>query len=393
MKKLKFLPLIVLLFAVLMQGTSNQGPEGINISWGAGIISNGVLTRALSSATTFAAFSFISEKTLTLNAVKVYASAVTATAPSGLQLDIYSDSSTGVPNASLSNTTTITGGVPAAAAWIEFTGLTQTITAGVRYWAVVRNKDASPTVNFVTVQYGASAGGQLHTSSSMSIWGWSKIETTDGSTWITSVGGLVPALRLQFSDGSYTGFSMQALAAEGTNLAFGAHEVGVKFTMPGSSTITYSVVGAGIYKSSNTGTPTGNVRLRLYTGSSSTPTLLATSLGQAVAGNSTTGWHVDYFSSTQNITGGTVVRLTLSDSAADSSSACYRVYAATLENDANSLALAPISGTLQETSTTDGTTFTDTSTKIIPFSLILDRTTPLAKAAAPGAGVTAKKCS
>jgi hypothetical protein len=114
--------------------------------------------------------------------------------------------------------------------------------------------------------------------------------------------------------------------------------------------------------------------------------LQATTFAIPKANVSGTGYYTAYFPSTVAITPGTIVRVTISNTAADSSSNCFRggnEY--TIHNDANSLALMPFEGTLGK-STYNGSTWTDTATTFYPFTLLLD--TDAEFAAGGGAGLS-----
>ena len=108
-------------------------------------------TYILDTANEWLGYSFVAPPGgATVNKILVYAAAING-APltdAKLQCDIYSDAS-GVPNASLASTTTVTA-KPAGAAWVEFTGFTLALTGGVQYWAVLKNIEADPTTKYPT---------------------------------------------------------------------------------------------------------------------------------------------------------------------------------------------------------------------------------------------------
>ncbi len=335
------------------------------------------LTDCLATAN-WLAFNFVPDTTKTVNAVKAFVSAVAGTlAAAALSCDIYSDAS-GVPNASLGTTTTLTGGEPTGAGWVEFTGLSVACTAGTQYWIVFKNNDAAPTVNKPTFRYVGSGAFQTGLTPSPfqvsgSGYGAGLVYTTtnSGGAWSnTAIGG--GTFRVQYSDGSYFGMPFSAVvSATAANGAFGKQELGVKLTTPLNAVL--NVRGVAMCPFKVAGTP-GNLSYRLYNG----VTLLATTTAIPVA-NTPTGFRMApaYFAATQAVQPGTVLRVVASDAtAADTSSNAYSMPEYTVENDANSQALMPFQGTLQKTLTTDNTAnpvvFADTATAVYPVLLILD---------------------
>jgi hypothetical protein len=131
---------------------------------------------------------------------------------------------------------------------------------------------------------------------------------------------------------------------------------------------------------SKTGTPTGNLRVRVYTDSGGTSTLVATSDVAIAPANVLTGsyWTNFLFSSPVTFVGGTVYRVVLSESTqSDSSSNFYNYFFITVDSDANSLTLLPFGGTLTAAYclATCTTTSNWVTTYDVPlFALLLDPT-------------------
>jgi hypothetical protein len=324
----------------------------------------------LNAANRWLAFGFVPDQSKTLTKVRVFLSGVTGTlAATDFFCDIFSDNA-GVPNATLTSGAGATIAVTASG-WYEFT-LSVALTAGVQYWAVLKNVNGTPASNFPTVFYTVNATSRPRAGSDSTKYGWAKNHTTDGTTWPNG-GGVAAGYRIGFSDSSYLGAPIQTTGVDATNLIFGANEVGVSFTMPAAGAI--SVSGLGFVTFTPAGTPTGNLRFKLYTGPLSGPTLIDTTYAIPVANAKAIGqgWINAHFSTLRTLTPGTVVTVSMSNSAADSSANCYRAANYTWDSDANSLALLPFQGTaLEVASTNTGASFSTVANKIIPFALLLD---------------------
>jgi hypothetical protein len=153
---------------------------------------------------------------------------------------------------------------------------------------------------------------------------------------------------------------------------FGKSEVGVRFNIPSGAT--WNVRG-GWFPLLKTGTP-GALRFRLYQG----VTLLATSTSIPAANvvTSVGEGYTAFFSSAQTLSSANnPYRFVFGDAtAADTNTSGYNAPVYTWDSDASSLTLKPMNGTLQKTITADNTAspvvFTDTSTDVLPFALLLD---------------------
>ncbi len=326
-------------------------------------------TTPLSAAATWLAMSFSLPKTLTLARLKIYCTAVTGSlAGTDLTADIYSDA-VFVPNASIVSSATLTSAITAST-WAEFggasTGFNQVITGGTQYWVVFKNLNATPASNFPTFQFGLNNPASSFFTGS---YGWNKKSTTNsGSTWVGGTSQGTYGLRLEFTDGSFSGLPFQNSAINGTALGvYATRECGSKFTTPSNAIL--QVAGLALFAGS-TGTPTQPARLGLWTGTSPVNLAYTNSIPETTLTGA--GWVTQYFSATQTIQAGTVCRITLAEvSQADSSSNRYNAAAYTIENDANSKALMPLGGTMQQTYF-NGSTWADTDTAICPCCLLLD---------------------
>ena len=351
----------------------------------------------LNATTTWLAFSFVLDQTKTLNKVKLYMVTKTGTpATTELTCELYSDTA-GVPNASIESSNA--DAVGASGTWIQWSAFTSSCTAGVMYWLVFKNSNGTAASNFPTYQWVGAAGtaggamilqGNFGTANAP--FGWNKVHTTNsGTAWATAFQPAVGGPRLEFSDATFDGFPSFAVArpssATNTDRAFGTQEVGVRFNVPAG--VTYNIRGVW-FLLNKTSTP-GNLRFRLYQGVTlvgTTTEILAANVNSTSQGDG----YVAFFSSTISIIStNQPFRVVIGDATAgDGNTVGYNAAIFSFENDADSLALKPMNGTLQKTVTTDNTAnpvvFSDTATTIYPFALLLDTAGEFTAAGAGGGG-------
>lgn len=320
------------------------------------------------------AFAFVPAESKTLSKVKFYLSAITGTLSStSITAALYSSTTAFAPNTQIEARSTVTT-VPTGAGWVEVTGFTTALTAGTQYFVVVWNSDASATANTFTIRGVSGAPVAFTMGTTTSTLGWNKRHDPNTGTYANFVAQWM-GMRLEYSDGSFDGMPFSNAAATGTtDSVFSTNELGIKFTSPAG---TLRVRGVGIFLNKS-GTPTGNPRFNMYNDTSLVATTQDLQTGIPSA-NAT----ISYFSSTVSLTPNTVYRITLAESTqSDTSINHYGSYTLTIDNDVNSFALMPFSGTAQKTYW-NGTSWTDTQTELIPMWLILDTDGEITAAAAP----------
>ena len=378
------LALLLLASEVCMLGQGSRFPVVIGFTPGPG---SGALTSTFfntNAANAYGAFGFRLISTKTINNVYVYSTTAVGTCNStgcSISAEIDADSGGHASGTAIeSHTLTVTG-----SGLLTFSGFTGSYTAGTQYWVVIKNLDATPASNYVAINTGAQylANNVLSTFGAGSTFvnqvGWGFQRSTDGgTTWSATLAPNTVGLKLGFSDSTYDGFmATGAVATTTANGVYSANQTGVKFTTP-SNGVTMNVVGLSFFVAPVVGSPTGNLEYKIYTGSTTTPTLLDTTgtVSASQMGTSNKGWIALYFASTHAIAPGTTLRVTIAESTqSDANTNRYNGYVFTIDGSASSEALTPFGATV-ETTTADGTTFSDTATGLLPFALILDGATP-----------------
>jgi hypothetical protein len=320
-------------------------------------------TLALSAAATWGAFQFNVKSALTLSNLHIFL-AKTGTVNAGeVRVDIYSDNA-GTPNVSLAN---VTNAGTLANGWNDF-AFSLALSAHTAYWVVIRNLAGTPASNFPTMRWSTNGGGPLHMNNSGTGYNWCKRHSTDsGATWAGATNAnIFPAARFDFSSGDYGGIPFESAAVDTTNTIFAARELGNLFTTPANVRLVVTGVTASMFRA---GTPTGNLRYRIYKGT----TLVATS-GEVIPGVivNAAGMVPGYFSSPVTLEPATAYRFVACESSqSDTTTNSYRLGVYTMENTATSLALKPHNGTVKKTYLNG--TWTDTATDFCSMALLLDQ--------------------
>jgi hypothetical protein len=356
-----------------MTVTNSMTSEAIGFAQASTFPNTGTLALSAGSpGVTWLAISFMGQGQ-TLSAVSMYASAKSAAFTSGadVRASLYSSNTDGSPNAEIEQKNCSTTPDVGRLSW---TGFTTALTAGVKYYIVFKNYHATSTLTLRWVTSGPQHMGAANLVHSQ----WVKTQTGDsGATWTSYVAEAM-GLKITYSGSIYDGFPLNnsANTAGATDGVYAAREVGNLFVCPLNGK--FRVVGIGFNLSTATGTPQDTVRFRLYEGSTTTPTLVATSLGtiprQQVNNNTYCLYITPYELKPGETYRVTIGGVTGGGSAGDSSN-YHRTFKFTIDDDPDSRALMPFDA--YKTYTTDGTTFTNTNTEILPFVIVLDRSNEL----------------
>ncbi len=331
----------------------------------------GSSTGSVNAAANWVALSFVpAANGLTLSEARIYVSAISGTlGASDITADLYdSTGASGGPGSAIE-----TGKLPSAtinaAGYYTFTGFTTALTGHSLYWIVLKNVNGTPATNFATIRFTNTPPVYSMGDLVARVTTWMRgTSTNSGSSWSLAARS---CLRVGYSGGLYDGFpANNHLAAVVGDGVYGTRESGLLVTTPNAT-----IRAAGVaFQTSHSGTPTGNLRYGLWTGT--TPVNLAYTEGipNAVAVNTSTNWMHDYFATVQTIPPRTVLRITMAESTqSDSSSNRYLGLEMPWDTDANSLPLLPWDGTCQKTYF-DGSSWTDSplGTSIFPHVLFLD---------------------
>jgi len=352
----------------------------------------------LNNAANWYTAAFIPSVGGTLSALRIFFSAKAgAPAAADITCEIQADSG-GNP----AGTGTVTNGgpvnlsaTPAGNAWNSWSFATgPTLSAFTRYHAFVKNGNATPGTNNVTLRWLNLALGNPYainnlTNPTQVAFNWAPYTSTNsGGAWQPNVSGLDP-LRLDWSGGTYEGFPVSNVTQVSTTVVQAGTEVGVKFTLPGPSSLLHNIVGVSLTPAKSISTPTGVPVYNLYVGNSTTTPTATTNQGTSgITINVGANFMPLLFSSPVQVQGGSVVRFTLANTFADTGSAGYQLgYGLVLDTDTNSLPLAPYEGTWKMT-TLSGGAWTDDATGMLPYGgLFLDSTGEFSVSGGGGGGV------
>ena len=306
-----------------------------------------------------------------LNSVRTYIAGVSATVPIGaLTCGVYTDShgNLGTLLESVTNGAAVT-----AAGVVEWTGFTSasTLTRNIPHYLVF-SSSSSNTASFHYIA-GLGSGQYYYSASTPTASNFGAMSSADSGVTLTAIAGLSGTV-IQYNSGIKDGFPLNSGLITGPNqAAYANREYGTRFATPLNATLRISGVVLGAAK---VGSPTGNMRARIYGGNTTTPTLLGTSetvYTPAGCNTSATG-KIFYFGSNIVVPPNTVLRVVVSETTqSDSSANRYGLQAFNLNSVDASIFYPWSSIGVSTTLTTDGgATFTDTANSVATTGLILD---------------------
>lgn len=327
--------------------------------------------REFSIAARYESFSFVLSEAKTLNTIRWPIAYIGGSPASGdARLDIYSSTTGNVPDATLANSTTTSGSF-AADTWVSQTGFSLALSAGVRYWVVVRNVDGAPATNYFAIRVGTGIFPS----------GWTQYDVdsaytfaesvNSGASWANDAGsGLFPFVLL-FSDSTAFGLPYarryRALDPDATFGVYSTRERGTLFTTPANFKANVKCLSFQVAKQ---GSPTGSLRYRLYAGTTlidTTATYLASTLASG-GGNFPL-----CFTTPVTLSPSTIYRAVVSETTQSDTSSNYiqttRFYVA--DSDATSQTLKPF-GSATAGTYYNGSSWSDDTTSLVPFMMTLD---------------------
>jgi hypothetical protein len=324
----------------------------------------GLNSLTLNTATTFGAVSVPGDGR-TLSEVRFYLSAV-AGSVDGTEIHamLYNSASLHPSTLVGSEDHTLAAGAVSAAGWYTITGFNTALAFGTHYWIVFKNTNAVPATNYPTLRTLYTEPTEMGTS--FRGWCWMYRSATDNAdpnlaSWNTANNGSAAGVRFGFSNSSYDGFPISA--GSGGLKSYGANKSGASFVAPATMTL----IGVSM-QFGRAGSPTGTASYELYEGA----TLLASTDSIVPSETNTSVYYTPlYFSTAQTLRKGVLYRIVLADSATDSASNYYYVVGALFDTDANSLALAPLGGTLKYASYSAGAGWSDSAATVVGVTLLV----------------------
>lgn len=347
--------------------------SGQLLGWIPGLGGTGSVS--VNAAANWFGVSFVPDASRTLSTVRVYVTALVGALASGdITASLYDSTGTsGVPGSLIASgllpTATITG-----AGWYTFTGFTTALTAGQMYYSVFKNANAAPTTNYCTFQEITNAnlgGSYLLETSAANRAAWESVSSANsGSTWSKNS---TAAFRVGYADGTFDGAPISNVGAAAIGLrVFSTNECGLKFTSPANAIL--NVRGVAWLATSPTGSPTGNPRAGIWTGSTPVNQGYTADWPNGTVFLAGGGVAYAYFASPIAIAPNTIVRVTLGeDTNSDTSAKGYNLMQWTWDPDSNSTPLLPWNGTAQITYF-NGSTWSDSAlgTGLFGHALLLD---------------------
>jgi hypothetical protein len=325
----------------------------------------GIGNNSLNAAANWVAVGYLATEAKTLSKVRVFLNKSGTLAAADYRLEVYSDNS-GSPGTSLA-TATAPASNPAGGTFVEWTGLSLSLTPNNQYWLVMKNLNATPASNFFTVRYLNGCVPEQFGNQPFQSWGAiNKSSSNSGSSWsfnARDVGGY----RLEFADGTFAGLPVTETFT--TPQVYGTREWGAYFTSPAADLV---VAGVSMMIR-KVGTPTGIPQYRIYQDVNASTRVLLGTTSTAQNGpwdtSSPGPWQPLYFSTPIRVTANLPTRVVLSETTqSDASGNRFESRGYSVENDTNSVALIGFKGTL---TTDSGSTFTETDTETVPFALYL----------------------
>lgn len=326
---------------------------------------------ALDNATTSGGYSndtwaigFVARESKTLNAFRVYFVSVTGSpAASEIVCSLY----TATADKSAQNTLIETVQVDSiASGWRTFSGFTTALTAGEKYFLVVRNANATPATNYVTLQSGQNISfplGSGHAHNAVSVY-----TSTTGIGALSSNISFTTGFRLGWSDGTYSGQPSFSLGASSSSYRiYDTRELGTLLTFDAAMRL--PIVGVAGMVTTETGNPTGDLRWRVYDGT----TLLGTTqvIKDAQASYSTSyNRYVGYFDDVVQFDG-TQLRIVGGVTSGGDSTNAHNLPYLDWDSDSDSLALRPYAAKLTYY---DGSSWSEPVNGFIQTSLLVDWT-------------------
>jgi hypothetical protein len=370
---MRYLSLPLLIPALFSIAHAQGMMQGVGTP-GTGALPNMTVCSTNGSAN-YCAIEFVAVGSHVLSTISLELGSITGSlGPNDLEVDVYSDNGAQSPSTSLGSGYTSTT-VTQSGLWYTWSGYTGATKSGMMYWLVLKNKNAAPITNYATLKvwYPQNVAPMPLITGSRTQLLQGITATYNGSSWSDT--GDIGIFKIYYSDsGKYQGYPLITYSVDYANTVYSGAAVGSLFTSP---SVAMSVSCITMQSATSVGTPTGNLQLQIYAGSSGTLSLLGTT--DPVPSFANTGYPVTAcFESPVIVPANTTIRVVMSEiSSNDSSASAYRTYYMTYDGTTGGPGLTPFGGTLQETycassgGCTTASHWTQFDNQFVPFELFL----------------------
>lgn len=242
-----------------MSNLHRLNTEAIGLPW----LGATTASFALNAAGTWDALGFIPPEALTVSELRFYiADVVGAPVAADISVELQADSATTPGQPSGTALATIALAAAPTVGWRSVPGFATALTAGQQYWFVIKNLNAAPATNYISVGSFSIPSGPVWSAAE---YGWSQRGTTNsGASWPsnyrTNDGG---AIRVRFTSGLIMGVPIHSHTGYAWGLAeiYAQQMVGSEFIVPPNAS--RRVIGLEFY-GRRFGTVTWNIEGRLY---------------------------------------------------------------------------------------------------------------------------------
>ena len=298
---------------------------------------------ALSTTSTWIAFSFIASDTQILAASVPTGSPIVGTPASVVAVGELHTDNAGVPDNGAALASATVNGVLGNSI-LRFSGFgAHTLTVGSRYWIVI--KCTSAPTHYPNIAFIGDCLNYANGSTGMPLWGWAKMQTTDGSSWGAGQVSGVAGLRVDYTSGLIDGLSItNATGADNgaSGRIYSGHSVGAEFVTPDDVILSVIGVTASIRKA---GAPTGTLQASLYVNRAFCAASLPVPIDRATTSSQRCSFQ---FAAPISIPPRATVSVLLDASAGDSTTNYVYFYKVVYENTLESLEHKPFQGTMQK---------------------------------------------
>lgn len=323
------------------------------------------------------AVTFIAPSGGTLSEISIMLDTVTGTLGQGeIQCGLHTVAANGDPVEAnpVGTSTTFTPSSATSDTWHRFTFASGTVVKNTKYAINCKNLDASPGSNHFTFNYWPTGSLGPFLSTMGTYPNHVYFSNDSGGTWSGSAESAIAGWRVKLSNGTAFGVPIEEVFnTTSAGKVHASNESGNVFTSP---PVGIKVRGVA-FITQKAGTPTGNLRMRIYKGTK----LLGTTSTALIQGSSSVSvaaynWSTHWFDTPITIPASTPnTRVVFAEtSQSDDNTNYYYTYVDAWDSDATSQTLLPFSN--MQLTYYNGTSWSNTANRVAPMMLILDNTAP-----------------